>query len=69
MASFADDFENEIRQHVSGLKQGITIPDGLTEDEAVAHAIETYREATGIELPEDDVRAKVRAKMDGRPTT
>lgn len=69
MASFSDDFENEIRQHVSGLKQGITIPDGLTEDEAVAHVIAVYREQTGVELDDADIRAGIREEMDGRPTT
>lgn len=69
MASFADDFENEIRKHVAGLKRGIEIPDGLTEDEAVAHVIAAYRDETGIEVPEADVRAEVRTKMEGRPTT
>lgn len=69
MASFSDDFEDEIRRHVAGLKRAIEIPEGLTEDEAVAHVIAAYREETGIELPEADVRADVRAEMTGRPTT
>jgi hypothetical protein len=47
----------------------IEIPDGLTEDEAVAAAIEQYKAATGIELPEADARAEVRKKMAGRETT
>ena len=47
----------------------IEIPDGLTEHQAVAHMIETYRKETGIDLPEADVRAEVRKEMAGRDTT
>lgn len=47
----------------------IEIPDGLTEDEAVASVIEQYKEMTGLDLPEADVRAEVRKKMAGRDRT
>ena len=47
----------------------IEIPDGLTEDEAVASVIEQYKKETGVELPDADVRAEVREKMAGRTTT
>jgi hypothetical protein len=51
------------------LDRTIEIPDGLTEDEAVASVIEQYKAMTDIELPEADVRAEVREKMGGRDTT
>lgn len=39
----------------------------LSEDEAVALAIERYRSATGVDLPEREVREAVRKRMaDGR---
>ncbi|WP_145013215.1 hypothetical protein [Mycobacterium marseillense] len=47
----------------------INVPDGLTEDEAVTSVIGQYREMTGIELPEEDVRAEVRKKMASRDRT
>jgi hypothetical protein len=65
-----DDIAREI-EHLAKeqLDRTIEIPDGLTEDEAVAAAIEQYRAMTGIELPEADVRAEVREKMAGRDKT
>jgi hypothetical protein len=66
----SDDIESEIRhQAKKQLDRTIEIPDGLTEDEAVASVIEQYKAMTGIELPEADVRAEVREKMGGRDTT
>ena len=62
--------EDEIRRQVKEqFDRRIEIPDGLTEDEAVASVIEQYKKETGVELPEADVRAEVREKMAGRDTT
>lgn len=47
----------------------ITIPDGLTEDQAVAYYIDEYRKKTGVDLPEENVRAGVREEMQGRELT
>lgn len=67
---FEDDFEDELSRKVKEqFDRTIEIPDGLTEDEAVASVIEQYKAQTGVELPEDDVRAEVREKMAGRDTT
>jgi hypothetical protein len=66
----SDDIAREIeRQAKEQLDRSIEIPDGFTEDEAVASAIEQYKAETGIELPEADVRADVRKKMAGRDRT
>jgi len=66
----ADDIEREIRRQVrEQFDRRIEIPDGLTEDQAVAFVIEAYRNDTGVDLPEDDVRADVREQMGGRETT
>jgi hypothetical protein len=63
----ADDIEREIRRQAKEqLDRTVEIPDGLTEDEAVASVIEQYKDLTGIELPEPDVRAEVREQMAGR---
>ena len=35
----------------------------LSEDEAVALAIERYKKATGVDLPEGEVREAVRKRM------
>jgi hypothetical protein len=65
-----DDIAREIQRLASEqLDRTIEIPDGLTEDEAVATMIEQHREMTGVELPEADVRAEVREKMAGRDRT
>lgn len=70
MASFSDDFEEEIRRQVTEqFDRTINIPDGLIEDQAVAYVIDAYRKETGVELSEDDVRAEVRNEMGGRETT
>jgi hypothetical protein len=70
MAELDDNLEDEIRRQVSEqFDRTIEIPDGLTEDEAVASVIEQYKAMTGVELPEADVRAEVREKMEGRSTT
>lgn len=65
-----DEIAREIqRMAKEQLDRTIEIPDGLTEDEAVASVIEQYRAMTGIELPEADVRTEVREKMAGRDKT
>lgn len=65
-----DDIAREVERIAKeAADRNIEIPDGLTEDEAVAAAIEQYRAMTGIELPEADVRAEVRKKMAGRDRT
>ncbi|MCV7091147.1 hypothetical protein [Mycobacterium interjectum] len=65
-----DDIAREIERKVKEkFDRRIEIPDGLTEDEAVASVIEQYKEMTGVELPEADVRAEVREKMAGRDRT
>jgi hypothetical protein len=65
-----DDIARAIERQVNErFDRRIEIPDGLTEDEAVASAIEQYKAMTGVELPEADVRAEVRKKMAGRDTT
>jgi hypothetical protein len=70
MVEFNDDLEDEIRRQVKEqFDRKIEIPDGLTEDEAVASVIEQYKKETGVELPDADVRAEVREKMAGRDTT
>ncbi len=67
---FEDDFKDEISRLAKEQFEGtIVIPEGLTEDEAVASAIARYEAQTGVELPEDEVRAEVRKKMAGRDTT
>ena len=64
-----DNLEDEIRRQVKEqFDRRIEIPDGLTEDEAVASVIEQYKKETGVELPEADMRAEVREKMAGRDT-
>jgi len=61
MAEFDDDLEDEIRRQAKEqFDRTIDRPDGLTEEEAVASVINQYKDMTGIELPEDDVRAEVR---------
>jgi hypothetical protein len=70
MAELDDNLEDEIRRQVKEqFDRRIEIPDGLTEDEAVASVIEQYKKETGVELPEADVRAEVREKIAGRDTT
>jgi hypothetical protein len=65
-----DDIAREIqRQAKEQLDRRIEIPDGHTEDEAVASVIEQYKAETGIALPQVDVRVEVRNKMAGRDTT
>ncbi len=67
---FEDDVQVEIRpQAKEQFDRTIEVPDGLTEDGAVASVIEQYKAQTGVELPEDDVRAEVRKNMAGRDTT
>ncbi|RUP03030.1 MAG: hypothetical protein EKK34_22090 [Mycobacterium sp.] len=70
MASFSDDFVADLeRQAKEQLDRTIEIPDGLTEDQAVAYLIDAYRRETGVELSDADVRADVREQMGGRETT
>lgn len=70
MASFSDDFEEQIKRQVKEqFDRTIEIPDGLTEDQAVAYVIGAYRKETGVELSDADVRAEVRDEMAGRETT
>ena len=70
MGSFADDFAADLERQVKEQSsRTIEILDGLTEDEAVAHAIAAYREETGVELADADVRAGIREEMAGRETT
>ncbi|BCZ24859.1 hypothetical protein MYSE111917_16590 [Mycobacterium senriense] len=64
-----DALQRELERITKEHDRTIEIPDGLTEDEAVASAIEQYKEMTGMELAEEDVRAEVRRKMAGRDTT
>lgn len=47
----------------------IEIPDGLTEDQAVAYMIEAYRRETGATLSDAQVRLELREKMAGRDRT
>jgi hypothetical protein len=69
MAELDDNLQDEIRRQVKEqFDRTIEIPDGLNEDEAVASVIEQYKEVTGVELSEADVRAEVREKMAGRDT-
>ena len=67
--SQADKIAAEIAKQVhEQLDRTINIPDGLTEDDAVTHVIKSYKDETGIELDEDEVRAEVRKEMGvGRP--
>lgn len=66
----SDDIAREIQRIAKEkIDRTIEIPDGVTEDEAVASSIEQYKAETGIELPEADVRAQVRKKMAGRDRT
>lgn len=70
MASFADDFAADLERQVKEqFDRRIEIPDGLTEDQAVAYVIDAYRKETGAELTDADVRAEVRKEMGGRETT
>ena len=70
MASFADDFRADLERQVKEqFERTIEIPEGLNEDQAVAHVIDAYRSETGAELSDTDVRADVREKMAGRETT
>lgn len=70
MAKFNDNFEDEIRRQVKEqFDRTIEIPDGVTEDEAVASVIEQYKKMTGVELSEADVRTEVREKITARDTT
>lgn len=70
MAELDDNLEDEIRRQVSEqFDRRIEVPDGLTEDEAVAFVIEQYKKQTGVELPDADVRADVRQQMGGRDRT
>lgn len=67
---FDDDFAREVQRIANeGVDRTINIPDGLTEDEAVATMIEQYKAETGIKRPEADIRAEVRKMMAGRDTT
>lgn len=68
--SSADDIAAEIAKQVhEQFDRTINIPDGLSEDQAVAFVIEEYRKKTGIDLPDADVRPEVRKEMHGRKTT
>ena len=70
VSSSADKIAAEIARQVEvQFDRTIEIPDGLTEDQAVAFMIDAYRKETGVELPEADVRAEVRKEMGGRATT
>jgi hypothetical protein len=70
MAEWDGNLEDEIRRQVKEqFDRTIEIPDGLTEEEAVASVIEQYKKMTGVQLSEADVRAEVREKMAGRDTT
>jgi hypothetical protein len=66
----ADDITREIERQVhERYDRTIEIPDGLTEDEAVASVIDQYKAMTGVNLDGADVRAEVRKKMGGRDRT
>ncbi|QZA09629.1 hypothetical protein K3U94_10630 [Mycolicibacter heraklionensis] len=68
--SSSDDLAAElIKQVHEQFDRTINIPDGLTEDEAVAYLVAEYKKETGVELDADDVRADVREQMQGRTTT
>ena len=70
MSSSADKIAAELARQVAEKFSGtVEIPNGLTEDQAVAHMIEAYRKETEIELSEADVRAEVPNEMAGRETT
>ncbi|PND58131.1 hypothetical protein CRM90_09090 [Mycobacterium sp. ENV421] len=70
MASFSDDIAADLeRQIKEQYDRTIEIPDGLTEDQAVAYFIDAYRKETGAELTDADVRPEIRKKMEGRETT
>lgn len=70
MSSSADKIAAEIVKQVHDqLDRTVEIPNGLTEDQAVAYVIDAYRKETGVDLPLADVRAEVRKEMGGRETT
>lgn len=69
MASTDDTAAELIKQVHEQFDRTINIPDGLTEDEAVAFVIEAYKKETGLKLDADDVRTGVRERMEGRTTT
>jgi len=62
-----DDIAREIQRQAKEQvpeRTRIEIPDGLTEDEAVASVIAQYKSMTGVEIPDADARAEVRKKYD-----
>jgi hypothetical protein len=68
--SSADEIAAELERQVhEQFDRTSEIPDGLTEDEAVAHLIEAYRKETGADLSDADVRPEVRKQMAGRDKT
>lgn len=70
MVEFSDDFEKNLQRQIDKqLKRTINIPEGLTEDQAVAHVIKAYKDDTGVELEEAAVRESVREQMGGAATT
>jgi hypothetical protein len=60
----SDDLEKDIMRQVEDatahLDQTIEVPTDGTEDEAVASVISGYRNRTGVDLDESEVRAEVR---------
>ena len=67
MAEWDGNLEDEIRRQVKEqFDRTIEIPDGLTEEEAVASVIEQYKKMTGVQLSEADVRGRG-ARENGRP--
>lgn len=66
----ADDIAREIERQVhEQFDRTIEIPDGLDEDQAVRFVVDRYKQMTGVDLDEEDVRAEVREQMNGRDTT
>lgn len=66
----ADDIAREIERQVhEQFDRTIEIPDGLDEDEAVRFVVDQYKQVTGVDLDEGDVRAEVREQMAGRDRT
>jgi len=70
MVEFDKNFEKDLqRQADEQLKRTIEIPDGMSEDDAVAFVIKTYKDDTGVDLDEAAVRESVREQMGGSATT
>jgi hypothetical protein len=70
MVEFSDDFEKDLQRQVDEqFKRTVSIPEGLTEDQAVAFVINAYKEDTGVELEEAAVRESVREQMGGAAAT